>query len=65
MALAACYLYEIPVAAATERARARGLFRAIVDRFASQRDLYRKYYSFYLLTSREARARWIPLDSEP
>ena len=36
--------------------------RAIADRFTSQRDLYRAYYSFDLLTSREARARFIAPD---
>ena len=36
--------------------------RAITAQFATQRDLYRDYYSFDLLTSREARARWIPPD---
>ena len=36
--------------------------RAITTQFASQRDIYHDYYSFDLLTSREARARWIEPD---
>ena len=34
--------------------------REIVGRFASQRDLFQKYYDFDVLKSREARAVWIP-----
>ena len=33
--------------------------RALIEQFASQRSLYREHYGFDLLTSREARARWI------
>lgn len=103
VALAACYLYAMPLSESIVRARAKiraynetqggkntedsgyhetlTIFwlqvidhaldrlstrvvsaRAIVDQFASQRDLYRDYYSFDLLTSREARARWLPPD---
>ena len=36
--------------------------RAIADRFRLQRDLYREYYSFDLLTSREARVCFAPPD---
>lgn len=103
VALAACYLYAMPLSEATDRARSRiraynesqggkntedsgyhetltvfwlliveqaidrklprvEATRAIAARFAAQRDLYREYYSFELLTSREARACWIPPD---
>ena len=34
--------------------------RAVVTEFASQRDLFRQYYNFDVVKSREARARWIP-----
>ena len=36
--------------------------RDLMEQFASQRDLYRKHYWFDLLTSREARANWVPPD---
>ncbi len=103
VALACCYLYAMPLAEATDRARERiraynesqggkntedsgyhetltvfwlQLIDRVLDRsqprlqatrvgvetFASQRDLYRAYYSFDLLQSREARAYWIPPD---
>ncbi len=106
LALAACYLYTMPMEAATARARDRirayneaqggqntgdagyhetltvfwlklvdaaldrrlprtAAARAIVDRFTSRRDIFREYYTFDLLKSRQARARWIPPDRTP
>ncbi len=103
LALAACYLYAMPMEAATDRARDRirayneaqggqntedagyhetltvfwltliddaldrslpraAAARAIVERFASRRDIFCEYYSFDVLKSHEARARWIPPD---
>lgn len=34
--------------------------RAVVGEFASKRDLFRDYYDFDVVKSREARAKWIP-----
>jgi hypothetical protein len=34
--------------------------RAVVTQFAPQRDLFRDYYDFDVVNSREARAKWIP-----
>lgn len=34
--------------------------RLVVARFESQRDLFREYYDFDVVQSREARARWVP-----
>jgi hypothetical protein len=34
--------------------------RAVVTEFAPQRDLFRQYYDFDVVNSREARAKWIP-----
>ena len=34
--------------------------RAVVNEFAPKRDLFREYYDFDVVKSREARARWIP-----
>lgn len=62
------YLYDMPIKAATDRDRGlsrAAAARAIVDRFASRRDLFRDYYSFDLLASRDASARWIPPDRAP
>jgi hypothetical protein len=36
------------------------LVRAVVAEYAPQRDLFRKYYDFDVVNSREARATWIP-----
>ena len=36
------------------------IVRRVVDEFAPQRDLFRRYYDFDVVTSREARAVWIP-----
>jgi hypothetical protein len=36
--------------------------RSVVEEFGSQRDLFRQYYSFDVVASREARARWVPPD---
>jgi hypothetical protein len=36
--------------------------RRVVDEFGSQRDLFKRYYSFDVVASREARARWVPPD---
>jgi len=35
------------------------LIRSAVREFRPQRDLYRKYYSFDVVASREARANWV------
>jgi hypothetical protein len=40
---------------------ARPQFAALaVERFASQRDLFRRFYDFDVVASIEARAEWIP-----
>lgn len=39
--------------------------RAVVTEFAPKRDLFREYYEFDVVNSREARARWIPPNSRP
>jgi hypothetical protein len=39
--------------------------RATVELFAPRRDLFREYYSFDVLASREARAVWVAPDSCP
>jgi hypothetical protein len=36
------------------------IVRAVVTEFAPKRDLFREYYDFDVVNSREARARWIP-----
>ena len=36
--------------------------RHVVDALASKRDLWREYYSFDVVKSREARARYVPPD---
>jgi hypothetical protein len=36
--------------------------RSVVEKFGGQRDLFRQYYSFDVVASREARARWVPPD---
>lgn len=36
--------------------------RGVVEKFASERDLFKRYYSFDVVASRDARARWIPPD---
>jgi hypothetical protein len=39
--------------------------RALVDRFGSRRDLFREYYSFDVVQSREARLGWVAPDLKP
>jgi hypothetical protein len=39
--------------------------RAVVTEFAPQRDLFRQYYDFDVVNSREARAKWIPPTIRP
>lgn len=34
--------------------------RTVVTEFAPKRDLFRQYYDFDVVNSREARARWVP-----
>jgi len=36
--------------------------RGVVEKFGSRRDLFKNYYSFDVVASREARARWVPPD---
>lgn len=36
------------------------IVRAVVTEFAPRRDLFREYYDFDVVNSREARAKWIP-----
>jgi hypothetical protein len=36
--------------------------RRLIAEFAPQRDLFKQYYSFDVVASQEARARWIPPD---
>ena len=37
--------------------------REVVKEFAPQRDLFKRYYDFDVVNSREARAKWIPPQS--
>jgi len=37
--------------------------REVVAEFGPERDLYRRYYSFDVAKSREARAKWVPPDT--
>jgi len=37
--------------------------RRIVARFGARRDFFRKFYTFDVVKSREARARWMPPDA--
>lgn len=39
--------------------------RALVERFAPRRDLFREYYSFDVVKSVEARRRWVESDAFP
>ena len=39
--------------------------RRVTDQFAARRDLFRDYYNFDVLGSREARADWIPPNQAP
>jgi len=39
--------------------------RAVLTEFAPQRDLFRHYYDFDVVNSREARAKWIPPTTKP
>ena len=36
--------------------------RCVVEEFGGRRDLFKQYYSFDVVASREARARWVPPD---
>jgi hypothetical protein len=36
--------------------------RRVVQEFGGQRDLFKQHYSFDVVASREARARWVPPD---
>jgi len=36
--------------------------RCVVKEFGSRRDLFKQYYSFDVVGSREARSRWVPPD---
>jgi hypothetical protein len=36
-----------------------------VEHYASQRDIYQRYYDFDVVASTEARARWIPPNLKP
>jgi hypothetical protein len=36
--------------------------RCVVQEFGGRRDLFKQYYSFDVVGSREARARWVPPD---
>jgi len=36
--------------------------RSVVKEFGGRRDLFKQYYSFEVVGSREARARWVPPD---
>ncbi len=37
--------------------------RGVVEEFGARRDLYRKYYSFDVVQSRQARRTWMPPDT--
>ena len=39
--------------------------RRVADEFADRRDLFREYYDFDVLASRDARAHWIPPNQTP
>lgn len=39
--------------------------RGVVERFGERRDLFREYYSFDVLKSREARRGWVAPDRQP
>ena len=43
-------------------ARILDAVRLVVAEFGARRDLYRDYYSFDVVKSREARAKWVPPD---
>lgn len=60
IAIAAKFLAAQP--AGTPRAEK---VSALVDFYGSARDLYKEYWSFDLVKSREARAAWIPPDLRP
>jgi hypothetical protein len=36
--------------------------RRVVEEFGGRRDLFKRYYGFDVVASREARARWVPPD---
>jgi len=46
-----------------EQSRPLEMARLMVDRFGSRRDFFRDFYTFDVVQSREARARWIPPDA--
>jgi hypothetical protein len=41
------------------------IVRLVVTEFAPKRDLFRQYYDFDVVKSREARAKWIPPTLQP
>jgi hypothetical protein len=59
IAVAAAFLAGLP-----ETMTAAGKIQALVDEFGSRRDLFREYYSFDVVKSREARAGWVDPDQK-
>jgi len=57
IAVAKAYLAELP-----DGMTAAAKVQALVDEFGARRDLFREYYGFDVLKSREARARWVAPD---
>ena len=57
MAVAAAFLGRLPSSMAAD-----GKIQALVDEFGSRQDLFREYYSFDVVKSREARAGWVEPD---
>jgi hypothetical protein len=41
------------------------MLERLVEAYGERRDLWRDYYSFDVVRSREARARWVPPDLRP
>lgn len=50
------------VAALSEGTGMLEAVRGVVERFGKRRELYNDYYSFDVLNSMEARAKWVPPD---
>jgi hypothetical protein len=60
MAIAGAFLAGMPETAAPSEK-----VKALVDQFGLRRDLFREYYSFDVVKSREARAGWVAPDLKP
>jgi hypothetical protein len=60
MAVAGAFLAGLP-----ETAQRREKIQALVERYGSRRHLFREYYSFDVVKSREARLGWVAPDRKP